>query len=64
MIIPKAKVNTREMKDKICSMNISQFNKDTDDILQEIEEMSSLILVEDESHQDFEIDLLNALKIV
>ena len=64
MINPDTRVNSCNMKDKLCTINILQFNEDIEDILTKMEELNSLILAEGEEHQNFNLDLLNALKTV
>ena len=64
MIKPDARVNIRDMKDKLCSIEISTFNGDVEDMLTEMEDLNSQILAEGEDHQDFNLNLLNALKTV
>jgi len=64
MIKPDARVNTRDMKDKLRSIDISTFNGDVEDMLTEMEDLNSQILAEGEDHQDFNLDLLNVLKTV
>ena len=61
MINPEVKVNTREMKDQLWTINVDQFNGDVSKILTYMEELYSTILAENETYQDFNINLLNAL---
>ena len=43
---------------------ITQFNNNISEILTHVEELYSIILVENKTHQDFDIDLLNTLYIM
>ena len=52
------------MKDKLRSMDISVFNGDVEDMLTEMEDLNSQTLAEGEEYQDFNLDLLTALKTV
>lgn len=61
MINPEVKVNTREMKDQLWTINVDQFNGDVSKMLTYMEELYSTILAENETYQDFNINLLNAL---
>ena len=61
MINPEVKVNTREMKDQLLTINVDQFNEDVSKMLTYMEELYSTILAENETYQDFNINLLNAL---
>ena len=59
-----AKVSTRDMKDKLRTVNISQFEGDIEEILAYMEDLYSVIISEGEEHADFDIDLLNTLRTV
>ena len=50
MINPEAKVNTREMKDQLRTINVSQFNRDISKMLTYMEELYSTILAENETY--------------
>ena len=63
-INPEARVNTHDLKDKLRSMDIDQFKGDITEILLKMEDIYLVILAEGEDYQDFNLDLLNALRIV
>ena len=50
MINLEVKVNTREMKDQLQTINIGQFNRDLSKMLTYIEELYSTILAENETY--------------
>ena len=50
MINPEVKVNTREMKDQLQTINIGQFNRDLSKMLTYMEELYSTILAENETY--------------
>ena len=63
-INPEARVNTHNLKDKLRSIDIDQFKGDITKILLKMEDIYLVILAEGEDYQDFNLDLLNALRIV
>ena len=61
---PDTRVSTRDMKDKLCTVDISQFDGDVKEMLNYMEDLYTVIIAEGEDHPDFDIDLLNALRTV
>ena len=61
---PDARVSTRDMKDELRTIDITQFDGDIEDMLTYMEDLCTVIIVEGEEHNDFVLDLLNALRTV
>ena len=64
IVNPGSKLITRQTKDKLRIVDITSFEGDFREMLNEIEEMRGNILAEDEIYKDFYIDLLNSLRTV
>ena len=60
----EAWVNICNLKDKLWSIDIAHFKGDITSMLHKIEDINSVILVEEDEYQDFILDIINALWIV
>ena len=58
---PEARVNVRELKKKIGNVNINDFKGDVPKMLTHMRLLYDCIIAENEKHEDFILDILEAL---
>ena len=64
MVNPEARVNVRELKDKIKQVKIEDFEGNVPKMLTHMQLIYECILSENDTHEDFHLDLMTALNTV